>query len=68
MKSKIQWILMLFVLVTLCSCGVTHLSEQGEMQLQKKQQDVNETVDAIFKNSETSVKENRLENDFVRVW
>lgn len=68
MKSKIQWILLLFVSLTLCSCGGLPSSEQSELQHQKKQQAVNATVDAIFKNSETSVKENRLENDFVRVW
>lgn len=68
MKSKIQWILLsLFVLVTLCSCG-TYPSEQSEIQHQKKPQAVNTAVDAIFKNSATSEKENRLENDFIRVW
>lgn len=64
MKSKIQWIFLLFVLVTLCSCGGTSSSEQSKIQHEKKPQ----TVNAIFKNSETSVKTNRLENDFIRIW
>ena len=67
MKSNIKWILSLFVLLTLCSCG-THAPKQSKEQYQKKLQTVNATVDSFFKNSETSVKENRLENDFIRVW
>ena len=68
MKSKIQWILLLFVLVTLCSCGGISPSEHNEVQHEKKPQTVNATVNTIFKNSETSIKENRLENDFIRIW
>ena len=61
MKKIIKGLLPLLLLITLCSCG-TPPSEQSTTQ------DVDTAVDAIFKNSETSVKENRLNNDFIRVW
>ena len=61
MKKIINGVLPLLLLITLCSCG-TLPSEQSTTQ------DVDTTSNAIFKNSETSAKENRLNNDFIRIW
>ena len=61
MRKIINGILSLLLLITLCSCG-TPPSEQSTTQ------DVDTASNAIFKNSETSAKENRLNNDFIRIW
>lgn len=67
MKSKIKRIVLVFVMAALCGCGASQ-SRQSEIQHADRMQSAPPAVDAVFKNSEASAKENRLENDFIRVW
>lgn len=68
MRFKVQWMIVsVFALAALCGCGQSP-SKQSVIQHEERMQSAPAPVDAIFKNSETSVKKNRLENDFIRVW
>lgn len=67
MKSKIQWFVPLFVLIILCGCGAFFWSRSknpGEPSVVSS----GSAESAVFTNSATSVKESRLENDYIRIW
>lgn len=66
MKYKAMILLLLLVLTVCCSCNGQAYSDRGG----EGEENLNTTSMAhtIFKNSETTAKEKRLENDYIRVW
>lgn len=69
MRGKIQWIVSLFLLMTLCSCGIGLSGEENiHVQEAEQEQEADPMEKAVFKNSESTVKEKRFENDYIRIW
>lgn len=72
MKYKLYLLLSALLLAFCCGCSVTEKPIKEEKQINGENQAVTEQKDpgiaAIFKNSRTTVKNNRFENDYIRIW
>ena len=67
MKQKIIFIMCVVFLAGLCSCGVNS-NENSQTPEEVSEIVTGSAITAIFKNSESTVKKARLENDYVRIW
>lgn len=66
MKCKIVLLLSLLLVILCCGCSNTEKQVNSEDQTMTEQTDPE--FSAIFKNSPTTVKNNRFENDSMRIW
>lgn len=76
MKQKIIFILPVLVLIICCGCYFyfgtgdkpSKAPSTENIPLEIPSDEPFSTISAIFKNSRTSEKKNRLENDYIRLW
>lgn len=66
MKHKLYLLLSVFLMILCCGCSVTEKRDDREDQTVTEQR--GSGIAAIFKNSQTTVKNNRFENDYIRIW
>lgn len=66
-KHKKIWLLLIILLGVLCIYSVNRRG-QNKHQEQEELRGIHPVDAPVFKNGETTAKENRLENDYIRIW